>query len=254
MKIYLKNQNDFSKEAIEFYKNNFQIVEEQEADILVVNDFAPMEDSGKIVARNSTAEDGIIAKEIISLRGEDLSDLTAVPELCLGMVIYLTRIFKREEIRGKMLGIIGYGRIGRKFEEMAEKMKMKVVWYDNNDEMVFGRKNRRELNDLLKKSDIVSLHITADESNRNFIKKEHFEKMKQGTIFLNSARSWLVNQQDLKDALDNGKLVGTWEDFEGFEHPKMIRTPHLGGGTKESRKKSELILANKILRYVNTAR
>jgi phosphoglycerate dehydrogenase-like enzyme len=239
MKIYLRNPENFNPETLAFYKKNFEIVDTiPRADIAVINDFRRIV-TNKIVACNSTGIDHIKAKKIISLRGENLSDLTAVPELCLGMAIYLTRTFKQEEIRGKTLGIIGYGRIGRIFAFMAKNMGMKVKLYDTK--LIQGN-----LDNLLKESDIVSLHITADKKNSSYFTRSKFEKMKDGAIFLNSARNWLVDYPALRWALDN-KLSCAWFDFEmSFEHKNLITTPHLGGTTKESKKISEMIIAKKL--------
>lgn len=248
MKIYLRDKENFNKETIEFYEQNFTLVNKiSSSDVVVINDFRHISCPSKIVACNSTATDHIEAKEVISLRGEDLSDLTAVAELTLGMAIYTTRIFKREEVMDKTLGVVGLGRIGEQLVGMADKMSMKLKYIDHAS-------SNNELKNLLRESDIVSLHITADEENRNFIDREKFEMMKDGAIFLNSARPWLVDRESFKWALDN-KLSGAWEDFEtDLKHDKLITTPHLGGSTKESRKKSELILAKKLYGIRNKKR
>jgi phosphoglycerate dehydrogenase-like enzyme len=244
MKFSLRNAEKFNPGTVAFYQEHFELVEEKDADVIVINDFEPIT-TDKIVACNSTGLDHIKAPEVISLRGEDLTDLTAVPELCLGMAILLTRELKREEIRGKTLGLIGYGRIAKKFERYAVEMGMNVVVCEKGDPKV-----------LLEMSDIVSLHITADEDNRNFFDWEKFKFMKDGSILLNSARPWLVERDALKWALDH-KLAGAWFDFdmpgsEHIEHDNFVTTDHLGGTTKESRAKSELIIANKLLkRYGN---
>ena len=97
MKLYLRNLPSFNVETLLFYRNNreFEVVfDENKADIIVINDFKEAHYPDKIVARNSTAEDGIVAKEIISLRGEDLSDLDAVANLTWAMLVYCLRIFK----------------------------------------------------------------------------------------------------------------------------------------------------------------
>lgn len=244
--IYLKNQQNFFQETIDFYKSFANLVSENEADIIVINDFTPIV-SNKIIACNSTGIEHIKAKEIISLQGENLFDLTAVPELCLAMSIYLTRIFKHEEIREKTLGLIGYGRIGKQFATYARNLGMWIRTYDEN------KNPFPNLDSLLKDSDIISLHITASEENRNWFTKEMFEQMKDDSIFLNSSRPWLVEEEGLKWALDN-KLNSAWFDFEmPFDHPKLFITPHLGGTTKESKQKSEMIIAKKIKReYENT--
>ncbi len=109
---------------------------------------------------------------------------------------------------------------------------------------------RVSLNELLEKSDIVVLSITADESNRNFMDKDKFLKMKNNAIFLNPSRPFLVNREDFKWALEN-KLGGAWEDFytsltENINKYNLVCTNHIAGGTLESRKKTELLIAHKL--------
>ena len=136
MKIYIPNPEKFFPETLEFYMSFAEFAGPDEADLVVINDFEPIE-STKPVACNSTGLDHINAPEIISLRGEDLSDFTAVPELTLGIMIYLTRVFKREEIKGKTLGIIGSeGRIGKILTNMAEALGVNVIHYDIKNSVV----------------------------------------------------------------------------------------------------------------------
>lgn len=246
MKIYLRKKENFHPETVKFYEQHFTLTDEKEADILVINDFSAIEASDKIVACNSTGIDHIKAKEVISLRGSDLTDLTAVAELCLGMAIIAARK-NGEEVRGKTLGIIGHGRIGKGFAALAETCGMEIMFYDEahiNTKPQYTRAVSLEA--LLTASDVVSLHITADERNRDFFKGEHFEMMKDGAIFLNSSRPWLVEEEGLKWALHN-KLSCAWFDFDmRFDHENLATTSHLGGTTKESKQKSELIIAKKI--------
>mgnify|MGYP001614940613 CR=1 FL=1 len=132
MKIHLRNPEGFSPETVEYYKSFAELVPEEQADMIVVNDFQEANYLKKIVARNSTAEDGIKAKKIISLRGEDLSDFKDVSDLALAMSIMLTRLFKQESIRGKTMGIIGgEGRLGKNLTEVAENMDINIITYDN---------------------------------------------------------------------------------------------------------------------------
>lgn len=245
MKIYIPNPEKFFPETIEFYKSFAELVDADNADLVVINDFEPIE-STKPVACNSTGLDHIKAPEIISLRGEDLTDFTAVPELSLGMMIYLSRTMKGEELRGKVLGIIGCGRIGKRFAQYAQSIGLTTMCYDPHVA------DSSDLDSVLSYSDIVSIHITSDEENRGYFDKEKFVKMKDGAILLNSSRPWLVDYSALKLALEN-KLSVAWFDFEmPFKHSRLVITPHLGGTTPESRKKSELLLAQKIKNlYVN---
>lgn len=246
MKIYIPNPERFFPETIEFYKSFAELTDADQADLVVINDFELIE-STKPVACNSTGLDHIKAPEIISLRGEDLSDFTAVPELCLGMMIHLSRTIKKEEVRGKKLAILGYGRIGKKFAEYAKAIGMEVWAYDT----AVGTMDIA-LTDLLPMADVVSIHITSDEENRGYFNSEKFGKMKDGAILLNSSRPWLVDYPALKLALNN-KLSVAWFDFEmPFKHSRLVTTNHLGGTTPESKKKSELLLAQKIKRiYAN---
>lgn len=239
MKLYIRDSIEFNPETIEFYKKNFELVEEKKlADVIVINDFRQIT-SDKPVACNSTGVEHIHAKKIISLRGEDLKELTAVPELCLGMAIYTMRVFKGQEMKNKTLGIIGLGRIGIQLSDYARIIGAKVIGYDK-------LKNIGKLEKVLEESDIVSIQITADRENTNFLTKKHFEKMKEGAILLNSARPWMVEMNSLRWALDN-KLAGAWFDFElMFTHPKLITTSHLGGTTPESKKISEMIIAKRL--------
>ena len=238
MKLYLRGE--FSKGALDFYHQHFEITEEEsKSDYIVINDFETIK-TNKPVACNTTGIDHIKSPEIISLRGEDLTELTAVPELCIAMMILMVR-GNREEVKGKTLGIIGMGRIGKKLAMMAYDMGMEVVWYDKNLE------SSVDLDKVLKESDIISLQITADPENKNFFNKKMFKKMKDGSVFLNSSRPWLVDMKGLQWALDN-KLSCAWFDFDiALDHDKLITTPHVGGSTKESREKTELIIAKKLL-------
>jgi phosphoglycerate dehydrogenase-like enzyme len=242
MKVYLRDLDNFSNEAISFYRKHFEITKEElNSDYIVINNFDTIE-TDKPVACNTTGIEHIKSPEIISLRGEDLSELTAVAELCIGMMILLTR-GKHEEIKGKTLGIIGLGRIGKQLAYMAYNMGMEVLWYDK------ASANSMSLDKVLHNSDIISLQITSDPENKNFFNKKMFEKMKNGSIFLNSSRPWLVDMKGLKWAL-NKKLSYAWYDFDmSFEHDRLITTPHMGGTTRESHEKSELIIANKLLHY-----
>lgn len=240
MKLYLRNIENFFPETVKFYKDNFELTEEKDAHIIVINDFNPIK-ADKIVACNSTGIDHIEAPKIVSLRGEDLSELTAVAELCLAPMVLLMRESGRE-LKGKTLGLIGYGRIARQLEHFAQCLGMNIISVDKIGNIKF----------LLENADVVSLHITSDEENKYFMNHEMFKMMKPGSIFLNSARPWLVDELDLLWALDN-RLFGAWQDFEtGIKHPKLLTTPHWGGSTKESKQKTEMIIAKKLCQLKNS--
>ena len=205
----------------------------------------------KVVATQTTGLDLIDLEfckqkniEIISLRGSDLTDLKAVSELCLAMMIVLMRTLEKpgHELRGKTLGLWGKGRIGTHMEDLGKKHGMNVIFYDPN---VQGGVS---LEELLEKSEVISIHATSDEVNRGMVSYEHFKQMKQCPFFLNSSRPWLV--QDLERALNENLISGAWVDFDlDFKHPKLITTSHRGGDTWESLLKSEQIIVEKVLKY-----
>ena len=173
--------------------------------------------------------------EVINLKGEELGEVVATAEwtfLNMGMLLRKTN----HELKGKTLGIIGYGRLGKMMEKYARAFQMKVLHYDKNDHHFDGLMSN--LDYLLADSDIVSLHITADEENRNFMNSERFAQMKRGGWFINSSRDWLVDSDALAWAKKN-ILTDEWSDFP----------EHRGGKTIESSKKTETILVNKLIQW-----
>lgn len=259
-KIYLRNQGNFHPETVCFYQENFELVPEDDAEIVVINDFEPIE-TEKVVAINATCPDNVKAPEIIKLEPEtgELDDIVAVPELTLWAMLELVRKRGGQELNGKVLGIVGYGRISKLVKKRAESFGMEIIYYDTKElDRLFPKKfidlfkttprGLYCLDLLLANSDIVSLNITASEDNRNFMDRAKFEQMKCGSYFLNSSRGWLVDNNALKDALASGKLAGAWSDFPtGFENPNLLITNHIAGSTLESKQKTEMIIARKVL-------
>lgn len=151
--------------------------------------------------------------------------------------------YKGIEINGKTLGIIGMGRIGRSLAEKATALGMKVVYTD-----LFGKQEGLaydflEMEELLKVSDFISLHVPYDKTKGSLIGKREFELMKDGVVLINCARGKVVDEAALLEALDNGKVAGAGVDvFEEeptknealVNHPKVSVTPHIGASTKEA--------------------
>lgn len=243
MKIYLRNQESFSPKAVDEYNKFATIVPEEEADLIVVNDFTPIE-TKKPVAINATCPDSVKSPHIIDLKGEDLSSVTAVAEWTLSNMIRLMRMQSPgEQMSYKTLGLIGFGRIAKQFAAMSKPHGMHIHAYDISEYY--------NMLEAVLSSDVVSLHITASEENKNFMDRQKFEQMKDGSYFLNSSRPWLVDMEALKWALDN-KLEGAWFDFElPFKHPKLLTTNHRGGDTREAKEHTELLIANKVKKYVS---
>ncbi|KFJ08040.1 phosphoglycerate dehydrogenase [Bifidobacterium tsurumiense] len=153
------------------------------------------------------------------------------------------------EVRGKTLGIIGYGNIGSQLSVLAEALGMRVIFYDLDEKLAMGNAKRmRNLNDLLEQADAVTLHVDGRKSNTGFFGEEQFAHMKQDAIFINLSRGFIADLDALKRHLQSGHLSGAAVDVFPVE-PKssgdpfttsladednMILTPHIGGSTLEA--------------------
>lgn len=170
------------------------------------------------------------------------------------------------EVRGKKLGIIGYGKIGSQLSVLAESLGMSVYYYDIVERPALGNAQMvATLEELLKIVDAVSLHVDGREDNREFFKEEHFSTMKEGAVFLNLSRGFVVDYIALKKHLNSGKIAGAAIDvFEDepkkrgdkFEHvlvgeKNVILTPHIGGSTLEAQKAIGEFVSTKLSDYYN---
>lgn len=171
------------------------------------------------------------------------------------------------EIRGKTLGIIGYGNIGSQLSVLAENLGMDVVFYDQVEKLALGNAKRaNNLRDLLKTADVISVHVSGDRSNTNIITEKEFELMKDGVVFLNLSRGFVVDIKALVKYLKNGKIRGAGLDVfpkepkgkdDPFESelqglPNVIITPHIAGSTEEAQKNIAQFISNKIIDFMNT--
>ena len=171
------------------------------------------------------------------------------------------------EIRGKKLGIIGYGNIGSQLSVVAEAMGLKVQYYDFAEKLALGNAVQcQTLLELLSTSDIISLHVDGRPENKNFIGAEEFSLMKEGVIFLNLSRGQVVDIAALKQNIDSGRVRGVGIDVFPEEPlsnsdefiselrgaPNMIMTPHIGGSTTEAQKNIANFVPSRIMDYINT--
>lgn len=171
------------------------------------------------------------------------------------------------EIRGKKLGIIGYGNIGSQLSVLAENLGMQVYYYDIEERLALGNATKCDtIEELLGLADIITLHIDGRPDNSGFFTKEHFDAMKDGVIFLNLARGPVVHVPSLKEAIESGKIRGAGVDVfpeepksnkDPFESeliglPNTILTPHIGGSTVEAQENIADFVPNKIMDYINT--
>jgi D-3-phosphoglycerate dehydrogenase len=169
------------------------------------------------------------------------------------------------ELRGKTLGIIGYGNIGSQVSIMAEALGMNVVYFDIATKLPHGNaKQIRELGELLRQSDIVTLHVPSDATTRNMINAETLSEIKAGSIFLNYSRGDVVDLEALKTAIESGKVAGAAVDVFPDEPekngdqftsvlqnlPNVILTPHIGGSTEEAQASIGLDVTSKLIKYL----
>ena len=211
------------------------------------------------------------------------SNTRSVVELAIGQIVMLMRgIFSRStefhngqwnktainsrEVRGKKLGIIGYGNIGKQLSVLAEGMGMHVYYYDVSDKLALGNAVKcNSLEDLLQVSDVVSLHIDDNKSNLNFIGERELNRMKDGAMLINLSRGFVVDIDALVVALKSGKLAGAaldvfpeeprsngdfYSPLQGIEN--VILTPHIGGSTEEAQEDIANFVPNKIMDYINS--
>ena len=211
------------------------------------------------------------------------SNTRSVVELALGMMIVMMRdvadksrqmhqgIWNKSatgsrEVRGKTLGIVGYGAIGSQLSVLAENLGMRVLFYDLNERLALGNARRvRKLDDLLAEADVVTLHVDGRKENANIFGREQFAKMKDGALFLNLARGHIVDVDALAEAVKSGKLGGASVDVfpeeprtnsDPFDSPligldKVILTPHVGGSTEEAQEAIAEFAAERLLNYLN---
>ncbi len=211
------------------------------------------------------------------------SNTRSVVELAIGQIIMLMRsIFPRSteihnglwnktadnsrEVRGKNLGIVGYGNIGKQLSVLAEALGMRVYYYDVDDQLALGNAIKcNTLEDLLNVSDVVTLHIDDNKANKNFIGEREINQMKKGAILINLSRGFVVDIEALANALKNKKLSGAAVDvypeepigngnfltgLQGLDN--VILTPHIGGSTEEAQRNIADFVPNKIMDYINS--
>lgn len=212
------------------------------------------------------------------------SNTRSVVELAIGEIIMLSRNLpdklklmhdgiwdksaaNSREIRGKKIGIIGYGNIGAQLSVVAESIGFDVYYYDIVEKLALGNATKcKSLHELLQKVDIVSLHVDGRKENQNLIGEKEFEMMKEGVIFLNLSRGHVVDIDALVKNIKGGKIIGAGIDVfpqepktnsESFESalrnlPNVILTPHIGGSTEEAQANIGNFVPGKIMEYINT--
>jgi D-3-phosphoglycerate dehydrogenase len=209
------------------------------------------------------------------------SNTRSVAELVIGeIVMLLRRIVPRSnaahdgrwdksandshEVRGKTLGIIGYGSIGSQLSNLAEALGMRVIFYDHTDRLRHGNTEPvATLQELLAQSDVVSLHVPETPATQGMIGRDELAAMKDGAYFINNSRGTVVDLDALAEALRNGKLRGAAVDVFPVEPgsnqerfvtplqglPNVLLTPHIGGSTEEAQERIGAEVARKLIDY-----
>ena len=209
------------------------------------------------------------------------SNTRSVAELVLGEILLLMRNVPQanaevhrgvwnksaagsHEVRGKKLGIIGYGHIGSQLSIIAESLGMDVYFYDIENKLPLGNaKQVRSLEELLTSCDVISLHVPELPSTKNLMNAERIAQLKQGAILINAARGTVVDIDALAQALKDGKIHGAAIDVfpiepasinEEFVSPlrefdNVILTPHIGGSTAEAQENIGFEVAGKFVKY-----
>ncbi len=210
------------------------------------------------------------------------SNTRSVVELAIAEIIALTRRLTvkdrgmhagvwdksatgSHEVRGRRLGIVGYGNIGTQLSVVAEALGMRVGFFDTADRLALGNAQRHDsLADLLASSDVVTLHVDGRPANRDFFSAEHFALMRPGSLFLNLSRGFVVDHEALRDSIGAGHLAGAAVDvfpdepagrgdafasvLQGLDN--VILTPHVGGSTEEAQQDIGGFVAAKMRDYV----
>lgn len=170
------------------------------------------------------------------------------------------------EVRGKTVGIVGYGHIGQQVSVLAEAFGMRVLYFDVADKLSMGNATRAiDIRDLMERADVVTLHVPGTPDTVGMIGEKQIGWMREGAFLLNASRGSVVDIDALAAALDSGKLAGAAIDVfpvepkskdERFQSPlqgrdNVILTPHIGGATEEAQRNIGLEVAGKLIRYTN---
>jgi D-3-phosphoglycerate dehydrogenase len=210
------------------------------------------------------------------------SNTRSVVELAIAEIIAMTRRLTEKnhlmhdgvwdksaegahEVRGRTLGIVGYGNIGTQLSVLAENLGMQVLFYDTADRLALGNARRcASLTDLLAEADVVTLHVDGRAENKSMFGENEFARMKHGALFLNLSRGFVVDYAALRKRIESGAIAGAAVDVFPVE-PKgrgdefvselrglgnVILTPHIGGSTEEAQQDIGRFVAGKLRDFV----
>jgi D-3-phosphoglycerate dehydrogenase len=219
------------------------------------------------------------ARRTVGVFNAPYSNARSVVELVIGEIIVLARRLVEKtvrmhdgiwdksaagshEIRGRTLGIVGYGNIGSQLSVVAEAVGLRVIFFDVTDRLAHGNARRMpSLEALLAEADVVSLHVDGRPGNAGFFGAEHFDAMKPRSLFINAARGMVVDNDALRERVLSGHIAGAALDVfpiepkaqgDPFESPlrgldNVILTPHVGGSTQEAQEEIGQFVADKLV-------
>jgi D-3-phosphoglycerate dehydrogenase len=219
----------------------------------------------------------------VAIFNAPFSNTRSVVELAIAEMIALTRRLTEKndslhagsweksatgahEMRGRRLGIVGYGNIGSQLSVLAEGLGMHVVFYDTGEKLALGNARRCEsLDELLEIADIVTLHVDGRAGNAGMFENAQFAGMRAGAVFLNLSRGFVVDHHALAAHITSGHLAGAAVDVfpqepsrqgDAFQSdlrglPNVILTPHIGGSTEEAQQDIGRFVAAKLRDFVN---
>ncbi|MBW0104535.1 phosphoglycerate dehydrogenase [Pseudonocardia sp. KRD291] len=233
------------------------------------------------IGTNQVDLDGA-AERGIAVFNAPFSNTRSVVELVLGEIVSLARRLPDKtqrmhegvwdksakgshEIRGRTLGIVGYGNIGTQLSNVAEAVGLRVIFYDTADRLAHGNARRiATLDELLSRSDFVSIHVDGRPGNAGLFGAEQFAAMKPGSVFINASRGMVVDDVSLRENILSGHISGAAIDVfpvepkaqgDAFESPlrgldNVILTPHVGGSTQEAQEEIGYFVSKKLLGFV----
>ena len=227
---------------------------------------------------------GGAARRGVAVFNAPFSNTRSVVELVIAEIVALTRRLTEKnrdmhagiwaksaagahEVRGRRLGIVGYGNIGSQLSVLGESLGMSVSFFDTADRLALGNARRcGSLEELLEWADVVTLHVDGRPDNRGLFGEAEFAAMREGSLFLNLSRGFVVDHGSLRAHIESGHLAGAAIDVFADEPsgdddafvsrlqglPNVILTPHIGGSTEEAQVDIGQFVANKLIEFVRS--
>ena len=237
----------------------------------------------KVIGRAGVGVDNVdldvATKNKILVMNTPLGNLEATAELTVGLMFSLYRHihnanasthegkwekakFMGTELKGKSLGIVGFGNIGQRVAEICKVIGMQILTNTNSasDDILNSFDAKKvSTEELLSSSDVLSLHTKLNDQTKNMLNKESISTMKNNSVIINCARGGLINESDLKDALNNdviaGAAIDVYETEPAIENvmfgaKNLLLTPHLGASSKEAQSNVAIDVANQVADFL----